>query len=561
MMKLREKLKSLHCFLIFSTLVSLASANNIGKISGKVTDDNGPIVGALVRIQATETYTLTNKEGYFTLAKLNANDLPIYVTAWSSGYYINGVDASSEEEIKIHLEAHADFDNPNYAWLSSTSQSVQNEDQGCAKCHSSANTEFSFTLPFDEWLRDAHSQSALNPRFITMYNGTDIEGNRSPPTRYGYNREYGSFPLRPDNSSSYYGPGYKLDFPETNGNCAACHTPLASVNDPYGVNPTTLDGIHKEGVSCDFCHKIWDVRLDPASGLPYDNMPGVLSYIFRRPPDGYQFFAGPLDDVAPGEDTYSPIQTASEFCAPCHYSEFWGTPIYNSFGEWLESPYSNPETEQTCQDCHMPPLGATKFATTEAGGVERDSSTIFSHKMPGADDENLLQNAVTMNVESHRAEDKVFVEVEIINDKTGHHVPTDSPLRHLILLVQVKDENGEKLKQIEGSVVPEWGGIGKPDEGYYAGLAGKGFAKILMELWTEITPSGAYWNPTRIVSDNRIPAMGSDKTSYIFQSSEVSETFEIFVQLLFRRAFIKLMDQKGWESTDILMEEEKFILH
>ncbi|NHZ84272.1 MAG: hypothetical protein GWP19_00135 [Planctomycetia bacterium] len=560
MMELREKLKSLHCFLILSTLVLLASANNTGKISGKVTGDNGPIAGALVRIQATETYTLTNKEGYFTLAKLSANDLPIYVTAWSSGYYINGVKASFEEEIEIHLEAHADFDNPNYAWLSSTSQSVQNEDQGCAKCHSSANTDFPFTLPFDEWLKDAHSQSAFNPRFITMYNGTDIEGNRSPPTRYGYNREYGSFPLRSDNSSLYYGPGYKLDFPETNGNCAACHTPLASVNDPYGVNPTTLDGINKEGVSCDFCHKIWDVRLDPASGLPYDNMPGVLSYIFRRPPDGYQFFAGPLDDVAPGEDTYSPIQTESKFCAPCHYSEFWGTPIYNSFGEWLESPYSNPETEQTCQDCHMPHLGANKFATTEAGGIERNASTIFSHKMPGADDENLLQNAVTMNVESLREENKVFVNVEIINDKTGHHVPTDSPLRHLVLLVQVTDENGGKLKQIEGPFVPEWGGIGNPDEGYYAGLAGKGFAKILMELWTEITPSGAYWNPTRIISDNRIPAMGSDKSTYVFQTSEVSDTFEVWVKLVFRRAFIKLIDQKGWDNADILMEEKKFNL-
>jgi len=553
-------LRSSQLIFIFSILVLIAFASNTGKFLGRVIDDNGPVARALVRIQSTEISTLTDQDGYFLLPKSNKNDYPIFITAWSSGYYINGMEAQSDEEIEIHLEAHADFDNPNYVWLSSTSQSGQNEDQGCAKCHSSPNTDFPFTLPFDEWLRDAHSQSALNPRFITMYNGTDIEGNQSPTTRYGYNREYGSFPLRPDNSSSYYGPGYKLDFPETNGNCAACHTPLASVNDPYGVNPTTLDGIHNEGVSCDFCHKIWDVRLDPASGLPYDNMPGVLSYIFRRPPDGHQFFAGPLDDVAPGEDTYSPIQTESEFCAPCHYSEFWGIPIYNSFGEWLESPYSNPKTEQTCQDCHMPLLGATKFATTEAGGVERDASTIFSHKMPGAEDKNLLQNAVTMNVESCLEENTVFVEVEIINDKTGHHVPTDSPLRHLILLVQVTDENGGKLKQIEGSVIPEWGGIGNSDKGYYAGLAGKGFAKILMELWTETSPSSAYWNPTRIVSDNRIPSMGNDKTTYEFQATDDSDTYEVFVQLIFRRAFIKLMDQKNWNKDDILMEEEKFIL-
>ena len=165
-----------------------------------------------------------------------------------------------------------------------------------------------------------------------MYSGTDVHGNQSPPTRYGFNRDYGSFPLRPDLNQPYYGPGYKLDFSETDGNCAACHTPAASVNAPYGVNPTTVTGVAAEGVPCDFCHKVWDVRLAPATGLPYANMPGVLSFEFRRPPEGHQFFAGPYDDVAPGEDTYSALQTESRFCAPCHFGVFWETVVYNSFG-------------------------------------------------------------------------------------------------------------------------------------------------------------------------------------------------------------------------------------
>ena len=314
------------------------------------------------------------------------------------------------------------------------------------------------------------------------------------------------------------------------------------------------------------------MRLDPVSGLPLANMPGVLSYTFRRPPDGHQFFAGPLDDVAPGEDTYSPLQTQSEICAPCHFSAFWDTPIYNSFGEWKESVYSDPEKGQTCQDCHMTPRGASHFAKPAVGGLERDPATIFSHKMPGASDENLLRNAVTMKVNAQRVANQIIVEVEIINDKTGHHIPTDSPLRQMILLVQVTDKKGENLPLLEGSVVPEWGGV-RNDEGgtindelnaerYYAGLPGKGYAKILMELWTEVTPTGAYWNPTRILSDNRIPAMESDKTRYVFQASEISKTSEVSidVKLLFRRAFIELMAQKGWEDADILMEEESIKL-
>jgi hypothetical protein len=60
------------------------------------------------------------------------------------------------------------------------------------------------------------------------------------------------------------------------------------------------------------------VKLDPETRLPLAHRPGVLSFELRRPPQGQQFFAGPFDDVAPGEDTYSPLQRESAYCAPCH---------------------------------------------------------------------------------------------------------------------------------------------------------------------------------------------------------------------------------------------------
>jgi hypothetical protein len=545
---------------LFTTSCGVVKAPDT--ISGTVLDEHGPVANAVVRVQATENYTVANAEGKFTLSKL-APDEAVYVTAWASGYYIVGVEASpGDEDIEIHLHTHTDKDNPDYAWLPSQYHPGQGEDQGCAECHSSADPKGLSrplgSLPVDEWLQDAHSQSAVNSRFLTMYTGTDVLGNQSPNTRYGYSRDYGSFPLRPDPDQPYYGPGYKLDFPETAGNCAACHTPAASVNDPYSIDPTTISGVATEGVPCDFCHKVWGVKLNQ-NEMPYPNMPGVLSYEFRRPPEGHQFFAGPFDDVAPGEDTYSPLQQQSQFCAPCHFGVFWDTVIYNSYGEWLESPYSDPETGQTCQDCHMPPLGVTHFATPDAGGLERDPSTIFSHRMPGASDEELLQNAVTIHVDAYREGDKVIVKVDIANDLTGHHVPTDSPLRHLILLVQATGPDGEALELLDGPVIPEWGGVGNPDEGYYAGLPGKGYAKILMELWTEVSPTGAYWNPTQVVSDNRLAAFEVDTSTYTFALSSDSNP-TVTVTLLFRRAFIELMEQKGWEVPDIIMEEETLLV-
>ncbi len=179
--------------------------------------------------------------------------------------------------------------------------------------------------------------------------------------------------------------------------------------------------------------------------------------------------------------------------------------------------------------------------------------------MPGASDTELLQNAVTMTVDAIIEDNQVIVEVKITNDKTGHHVPTDSPLRQMILLVNATDGQGQVLPLLIGEKIPEWGGVGDPSKGYFAGLPGKGYAKILMELWTEISPSGAYWNPTRIVSDNRIPAFESDTSTYTFTVPSDGKV-NVKISLLFRRAFKELMDQKGWDVADIVMEEETLTL-
>ena len=365
------------------------------------------------------------------------------------------------------------------------------------------------------------------------------------------------FPLPPDPSKPYYGPGYKLDFPDSAGNCSACHAPMEAVSAPYGIDPTTIEDT-AEGISCDFCHKVWAVKLDSLE-MPYPNMPGVLSYEFRRPADGHQLFMGPLDDVAPGEDTYSPLQNQSQFCAPCHTAVFWDTQIYNSYGEWLESSYSDPEQGRTCQDCHMPAGLSDHFVLPDAGGLKRDPGTIFSHQMPGAADEELLQSAVSMAVEGRKEKGNVSIRVNITNDQTGHHVPTDSPMRHLILLVQAVDEAGQPLELISGPLIPDWGGIGANDAGYYGGQPGTIYAKVLEELWTEITPSGAYWNPTRIVSDNRIAALETAVSDFAFLDSD-NQAITVHVTLIFRRAFIELMEQKGWDVPDIIMEEQTFIL-
>ncbi len=107
--------------------------------------------------------------------------------------------------------------------------------------------------------------------------------------------------------------------------------------------------------------------------------------------------------------------------------------------------------------------------------------------------------------------------------------------------------------------MPDWGGQGDPAEGYYAGQPGTAFAKVLEELWTRVTPTGAYWKQTRLVSDNRIPAFGRNDTTYRFAEPQSGEV-RVHVRLLFRRAFIELADQKGWKDPDIVMAEYTKVL-
>jgi hypothetical protein len=557
---MRTQLTLIGIAIIFSTglvvLSCVGDSRATAIVSGEVRDDAGPVADATVRVQATTNKTLTDAEGRFALTGLSPGT-PITVSAWKHTYYCAKAEGivPPAGDVVLTLRHYQTNDNPDYEWMPPTGE------ESCASCKAGV-TEI--------WLGNAHAGAATNPRFLTMYNGTDIHGNQSPLTTHGYSRDYGAFPLRPNPTQPYYGPGFKLDFPSSAGNCAACHTPGAAVDTPYDTDPNTVTDADAFGVHCDFCHKVADVTLGP-DGMPFGNVPGVMSMDVRRPfpddPERYQLFFGTFDDDnVPEEDTYLPLIETSQFCAPCHFGVFWDTVIYNSFGEWLESPYSDPafENARTCQDCHMPaPSMVNGEPMTNvapgAGGVERDPMIIQPHLQLGAMDEGFLRGAQTMSVAAERDGDNLVVRVSITNDNTGHHIPTDSPLRQLILLVQASDGQGQSLPLLQGGVLPEYAGQGDPEEGYYAGLPGKVFARVLEELWTEVSPTGAYWNPTRVVSDSRLAAMTTDTSEYVFDSPVEGDAV-IEVTLFFRRAFKTLADQKGWDDADIVVAEKRFVL-
>lgn len=563
-----------HWILVGVFLISVhASVAQDRLVTGRVIDQDGaPVEEALVRIPAQLTRVTTNPDGSFQL-QLAPGIKSNKVTAWKEGYYIAGTQRKrSEDHIEIMLYRHHQEDHHDYQWLepakenrnalkknttsiglylantvpfSSLFHRLENTmDLGCIDCHGKTM--------YEEWSGGAHAAGNSNPRFMSMYNGTDIYGNKSSQTRYYVSRDYGASPLPAKQSQAYFGPGYKLDFPFSAGNCAACHLPGAAIDQPYDTDPNDVTGINSQGSHCDFCHKIAGIVVDPLSNVPYENRPGVLSYDFLRPDKKQQIFFGPYDDVDAGTDVCLPLIRRSEYCAGCHDASFWSVPIYKSYSEWYQSPYR--EKGITCQHCHMRPDGQTTNFARNRGGLERDPGNIATHRFEGAMDADLLQHAVSLHVQPSIVNSELNLQVVVENDRTGHHVPTDSPLRQVILLLQIGDEVGRKYTQLSGPAIPEWGGAGDPDKGNYGGLPGQIFSKVLEELWTGEAPSGSYWMPTRLVLDNRIEAFHADTSYYTFDLAD-GETVQVDVKLIYRRAPKKLMQQKKWETPDILMNQ------
>jgi hypothetical protein len=221
--------------------------------------------------------------------------------------------------------------------------------------------------------------------------------------------------------------------------------------------------------------------------------------------------------------------------------------IYNSYGEWLDSPYSDPKTGKTCQECHMQVVEENYTVFPEKGGLLRDYFEFHDHDMPGASDVELLQNSVTMQSQAQRQGDELTVQVKITNDQTGHHIPTDVPIRQMLLVVEAFDASGRQLALTAGPLLPAWAGD-------YAALPGKAFAKVLRDEWTGEAPTAAYWRPVTVVEDTRLPAMETDSSEYKF-SLPGGEAARVEVRLYFRRAYYDLAKIKGWDDPDILMEE------
>lgn len=210
---------------------------------------------------------------------------------------------------------------------------------------------------------------------------------------------------------------------KTDALCLSCHAPTTRFTQDIGKE----DPLTQEGITCDFCHSIKEIRLG-------EKNPFVLGAIQEK--------WGPLAGVSSPahECRHSPIHEQAEFCATCHeFSNEHGVAILETYSEWKAGPY--PKEGKTCQTCHMPKMEG-QIVPPRVKPIKE--TYINSHEAAGGHSIETVKKAVTLEVgEIKRHQDKIHAVVTLENTGSGHKVPTGIPTRKLVLTVKAFLGNNE----------------------------------------------------------------------------------------------------------------------
>ena len=558
-MKRKTYLLTLVALAIFSTLIyfekmsparaGTGAMSNPG-VQGRVVSVYGPLENARVRIPGSEHYSLTDRQGIFTLPPDLLSGDRLRITAGKEGWFNNEQVRSPYGPARdIHLNPVYLNDDPDYRFISPVT---------CAQCHGKVARY---------WDRSKMAHTSSNPMVLDMLYGTDVFG------RQGIE------------------PGFKLDNPGEQSNCISCHAPSAAAS--RGGSSLDLGAALRspstewDGISCDYCHKVRNVIPDP--GKPS----GKATVLERQSsPRGRSILVfGPYDDAvaAPMAASYNPLFGDAEFCSSCHShykkldgkkswnpgeiysaSEWKGLklennsflPIQTTFQEWQEwqkeLPLDDPNKGKKCQDCHMgwrkEMLPYDNYVVDGMArsmwGTYRSPQDIRPHHFDGGT-KTQLNTSLSMELEGKITGKKLELNVYITNTNGGHWVPTGETIRSVMLVLHASDSKGDPLEMIKGGTLPDWAGKGPVKKGNYAGLPGAVFARVLEDDKGHLNVP--FWQATRIASDTRIRPKKTVDLKFEFALTDPEDEPTAEADLIYRPANRPLVVKKQWLAEDILI--------
>jgi hypothetical protein len=506
--------------LVFGATAARGDISGFVRVAGSGTPGT-PVQGARVHVRAdSSVVAVSGADGSFTLAASPAGLVELaasipYNRAAATNYLIGGVQASNGDTgVDIRLEILPTADNPDYAPPTA---------DVCGSCHPAI---------YPLWSGSNHAGAARNEWVLDLFSGSGTPGG---------------------------GAGYvyrNTHDPGETGFCATCHAPMADVFNPgHTMLNEVTDPAALEGVSCVTCHQMDSVDENNLDALHFL---GKSTYRFPNDPSFSTAFYvwAPLDDVTfkGMKVSHSTLHRTSLLCAACHQykNPDTGAPGQNTYREWEASSFAVPGPGQrNCQNCHMPdatdddPLCIFVPADRPADQRRRH---VFVGSTP-----DMLQNNISLTVGAAEIPGRVRVNAQVFNFGAGHSFPTGVSIRNAILLVSAT-ANGQPLVQAAGPTVPFWGSDDVPGDqpGDYAGLPGKGFAKVLQG---RINGQGPTVKPVLFIdaesvySDTLIPSGATDTTTVEFQlppGTPPGTHVAVEARLLYRRTFRATQVTKGW---------------
>ncbi len=157
--------------------------------------------------------------------------------------------------------------------------------------------------------------------------------------------------------------------------CVQCHAPLA-VQLGLTADGLDLDEVPPSlrGVNCYFCHQV-----DAVEGTHNNPLTLAMDSTMRGG------LVDPLDNRA-HDSAYSPLHDrdspqSSQLCGSCHdVVSPLGAPIEQTYAEWQNSVFAQPEADLNCSSCHL--RGRDGVAAQVRGAPAR---RVHAHTMEGVD--------------------------------------------------------------------------------------------------------------------------------------------------------------------------------
>jgi hypothetical protein len=291
-----------------------------------------------------------------------------------------------------------------------------------------------------------------------------------------------------------------LDHPDASAaiqnECSTCHMPMQHLMDRAEGRETQvftrlpLTSAHgkftpaSDGVSCSVCHQIEKQGLGTPQTFVGNVVVAAASDRNNRPEYGpFDVDAGHQEIMRTSTQGFVPTSAAhirdSGLCGSCHtlYTTARDAngkvigrfPEQVPFQEWQHSDYYN---RQSCQDCHMPvvnqPIAVTAIYGPLRDGMHRHvfvgGNFLLEHLLNQHRDE-LAVKALPQELDAAVLRTKAFLQTQaaavelakvstapgqlafdvIVENRTGHKLPTAYPSRRAWLHVTVRGGNGQVI--------------------------------------------------------------------------------------------------------------------